>query len=136
MSHHISPSRRGFLQGFLALSVLAVAGPSLAALRPDDHARLLASAASGLVEFQHFLLPEPVLINIENLTLRHCVFHFDFSAPARYGIRFGLCEGLAVMASHFMVVPNSIAPDCLLHVGPSDVVIGGTATGQIFPESV
>lgn len=117
-------SRRGFLQGFLALAALAVAGPSLSAISPDDRARLLASAASGLVEHQHFLLREPVALDIEGLTLRHCTFHFDFSAPASHGIWFKTQEEFLIEKSNFYVLEGSTAPDCVLYIGPRGAVIG------------
>lgn len=95
-------NRRNFLFGAAGLMAVAVA-PNLKALAPTERERLAAMLATGLVEGQTFLLPDPgpiVLRGLHNVSITGCNFIWqvpvgDFMIDAEG------CDNLVIKYCHF-----------------------------------
>ena len=78
--------RRSFLKTLAAFAATAVAGPSLAALAPDDRQELIDQMKTGRVCGKKFLLRRPIVLAVDNLIISDCEFIFDFKEPDDFAI--------------------------------------------------
>lgn len=101
-------NRRSFIKSVGALAALAAVpqpvGAALRALTPDEAARFLAMARTGIIADQVFRIARPVTIDFGPLIVTRCLFYIELpDTQSAFNItKHAVDLGFAFVSNHFI----------------------------------